>query len=275
MVGQATGLVDVGRRDAAAAVEHPSGVLVDRQARAVDRHAEKQAAGAGVRIDLRAQLGVGAGVGGTADRPQRHVCVGAERHLLAADHPLEAPRRRKHKHDVGGLHARLEAEAAATHRHHRRRAPRAVAAANKQHPLAEVDAEDEASLDHVGEDRDALGRGEHGRRDRFNLETTEFVEHPLRGDDRSQFLGGRGQGYLGGDGSGREARDETGDDDRRGAMRKRETHGDPFADARKKAGQKKPGQSSEPGQAESRPIFAGFGAAATSLELSPGASRRV
>ena len=236
MVGQAAGLVDVGRRDAAAAVEHPGGVLVDRQARAVDRHAEKQAAGAGVGIDLRAQPGVGAGVGRPADRPQRYVCVGAERHLLAADHPLEAPRRRKHKHDVGGLHARLKAEAAAPHCHHRRWAPRAVAPANKQHPFAEVDAEDEASLDHVGEDRNALGRGEHGRRDRFNLETTEFVEHPLRGYDRAEFFSGRGQGYLSGGGCGREARDETGGNDRRKAMRKRETHGDPFADAGKKPG---------------------------------------
>jgi hypothetical protein len=52
----------------------------------------------------------------------------------------------------------------------------AVAAADEQDALAVVDAQNEAPLDHVGEDGDALGRAQHGRRDRLDLQAAELVE---------------------------------------------------------------------------------------------------
>ena len=221
MVGEAFGLVDVGRGDAGATVEHRVGVRVERQARSVDRDAEEQAPGAGVGIDFGAHPGVGAGVGGAADRAEGHVGVGTEGDLVAAHHALEAAGRGEHEHDVGRLHAGLEAEAAAAHRDHRRRAPRAVAAADEQDALAVVDAQDEAPLDHVGEDRDALGRAEHRRGDRLDLEAAELVEHLLGRNDRPEFFGGRRQGDLGRRGPCGESGGEHGQE----GGRQRQTHG--------------------------------------------------
>ena len=162
--------------------------MIDGDVAATEGDAGKQPTAAGVGIDLGAEAGIGAGIGAATDRPGSDRCIGAERHLLAVEDSLEAARRGKHEHDVSRLDAGLEADAPAAHRHHHRRAPTAVRVADTEHPLAVIDAEDEATLDHVREDRDPLGSLEHRRRHRLHLEGEELVERLLGRGDRLRFL---------------------------------------------------------------------------------------
>ena len=162
--------------------------MIDGDVAATEGDAGKQPTAAGVGIDLGTETGIGAGIGAAADRPGSDRCIGTERHLLAIEDSLETARRGEHEHDVSRLDAGLEADAPAAHRHHHRRAPTAVGVADTEHPLAVIDAEDEATLDHVGEDRDPLGSLEHRRGHRLHLEGEELVERLLGRGDRLRFL---------------------------------------------------------------------------------------
>jgi hypothetical protein len=82
----------------------------------------------------------------------------------------------------------MSAEASSAHRAHHRRAPGAVGPAHHEHALAVVHAQDEASLDHVGEDGHALGRAEHPRRNRLDLEAAKLIERLLGELHRLQLL---------------------------------------------------------------------------------------
>jgi hypothetical protein len=73
-------------------------------------------------------------------------------------------------------------------------------AAHVEHAAAEVHAEDESPLDHVGEDRHALGLLEHRGRQGLGGVREELIERLTGGDDRLDLLlagagrlrGGRG-----------------------------------------------------------------------------------
>ena len=162
--------------------------MIDGDIAATEGDTGKQPAAAGIGIDLGTETDIGTGVGTTADRPGGDRCIGAESHLLAIQDPLEAARRGEHEHDVSRLDTGLEADTPPAHRHHHRRAPAAIGIADAEHPLAVIDAENEAPFDHVGEDRDPLGSLEHRRGHRFHLEGEELVERLLGREHRLRFL---------------------------------------------------------------------------------------
>ena len=174
--------------DIEAPVEERVGIVIDGDIAATEGDAGKQPAAAGIGIDLGTETDIGTGVSTAADRPGGDRRIGAEGHLLAIENPLQATRRGEHEHDVRRLNTGLEADTPPAHRHHHRRAPAAVGIADTEHPLAVIDAKDEAPFDHVGEDRDPLGRLEHRRGHRFHLEGEKLVECLLGREDCLRFL---------------------------------------------------------------------------------------
>ena len=188
MDGDATVLEDIGRRHPEPTIEHRVGVVVDREIGAAERHAHEQPTAAGIRIDLGAEFGVGSCIGLHAHGACRHRRIGTEGDLLPLQDTVEAAWGGEHEQDVGRLHAHLESDAAAPHRHHHRRAPCAVGIADVQNPLPVVDAEDESPFDHIGEDRHALGLLQHRRRERLAGIREELVERLAGVDDGLDLL---------------------------------------------------------------------------------------
>ena len=195
MDGDATVLEDIGRRHPEPTVEHRVGVVVDREIGSAERHAHEQSTAAGIRIDLGTEFGVGSRIGLYAHGACRHRRIGTERDLLPLQDAVEAARGGEHEQDVGRLHAHLESDTAAPHRHHHWRAPCAVGITDVKHALPIVDTEDESALDHIGEDRHALGLLQHRRRERLAWIREELVERLAGAHDGLDFL-------LAGDGLG-------------------------------------------------------------------------
>jgi hypothetical protein len=128
-----------------------------------------------------------------ADRACGHRGIRAQRHF-AADDALDALARSEHQHHVGGLHAYLEAEAAAGEVDEYGVAPAAVVLADDHDAAASSRTDSQTHFDDAWNDRDRVRAFEQPRRNVLLGHGEQFGEH-LRRCEQSRvlpFAGDRG-----------------------------------------------------------------------------------
>ena len=142
-------------------------------------HPGEEPPAARVGKDLGLEAGVGIDLGLPAQGARRHGHVRAQRELSAPD-AIQAAAGLEDEHQVGRLHSQLMPDAEARQADEDRRAPRAVRLARQQHAPPMPPTDNEAGLEHIGNNGHSLGIPEQGRGDTFQRDGRKVREHVIR-----------------------------------------------------------------------------------------------